>query len=69
MHDIDILDTETANVTYVIHGDVVESKIIFDGADGFDTVIDSELLRDLIKSNTKGIRVVPSIELSNFDNQ
>ena len=69
MHDIDVLDTETANVTYVIHGDVVESKIIFDGADGFDTVIDSELLRDLIKSNTKGIRVVPSIELSNFDNQ
>ena len=69
MHDVDILDTETANVTYVIHGDVVEDKIIFDGADGFDTVVDGELLRDLIKSNTKGIRVVPSTELSEFDNQ
>lgn len=52
-----------------IGGDVVKGKVIFNGADTLATVIDARQLGDRIESDTLGIYLVDSVELTDFDNQ
>lgn len=54
----------TQQLTYVIAGDVVEHKVILAGADTLDTVISGRRIRDRIMSDTKGIRLVPTTEMT-----
>lgn len=56
-------------VSLCIKGDVNESEIIFTDGDSMDTVVDSRLLRDRIASDTAGIIIVSSTEMTAFDNQ
>lgn len=70
LEDVTVLDTESATLTYCVSGDVVESKIIFLGyGDDISTVVDGKQLRDRIASDTVGINLVSSTELSAYDNQ
>jgi len=57
------------DVSYCIFGDIVESKLILAGADTLETIIDGRLLGDRITSDTMGIKLVESDELTGFDNQ
>jgi hypothetical protein len=67
----DLADAAESDVNYCISGDVVEDKIILE-AGTLDSVvtIDTEntrIVRDMIQS--VGIKILPSEELTNFDNQ
>ena len=54
----------TQLLTYVIAGDVVEHKVVLAGADTLDTVISGRRIRDKIMGETKGIRLVPTTEMT-----
>jgi|TARA_R110001599_G_scaffold349527_1_gene577986 hypothetical protein len=59
----------TINVGVCVSGGVVQDKIVLVLAgDTLDTVIDTRQLRDRIASDTLGVRLVPSTELSGTDN-
>lgn len=58
----------TKSLYFCDYGDVAEDKIIFHGTDTIDTVVNSRSLRDRIKSDTVGIRLVVSDEMTKFDN-
>jgi len=60
---------DTVEVYFCVAGDVVESKLVFDGSDDLDTVISSKTMRDRIGSDSVGIKLVPSTELTAEDNQ
>jgi len=51
-----------------ISGDVAEEKIIFNGTDDFNTLVAARSFRDRISADTLGIKLVPSTELTGFDN-
>lgn len=58
----------TVNVGICVSGGVVQDKIVLNGSDTLDTVIDTRRLRDRIPADTLGVRLVPSTELSGTDN-
>ncbi len=58
----------TENLTYAVAGDVEETKIVFDGADDLDTIVDGKILRDRIGADTVGIKLVAGEEIQKFDN-
>jgi len=64
--DLAIAGEKTVNVC--ISGDVVESKVILDGADTMDTIIDARPIKDRIAADTMGIKLVDSFELTGVDN-
>ena len=69
MHDITVLDTESAKLTICVSGDVVEEQLIIDAGDDLDTtVIGGRTLRDRIGGDTVGIKLVSTDELTDFDN-
>ena len=57
-----------ANINMCVSGDVVKDKIILT-ADGFDDAVDGRLIGDRIGSDTVGIKMIESDELTGFDNQ
>ena len=59
----------TIAVRLCIEGDVVESKLIFDGSDTVETVVDARRYKDRIAADTAGIKLVDSFELTDYDNQ
>ena len=73
-HDVVIATAGNADLTFCNKGEVVESKLVFDGS---DTISDEVVIsaasnikttyNDLI--NDLGIVLVDSIEMTNFDNQ
>lgn len=63
-----IADGNTESVYICIGGHVVEDKLIFDGTDDLDTVVDLRTYRDRIASDTLGIYLVGETELSEYDN-
>lgn len=65
---VDLADATDSEVNICIAGDVVESKIIFDGSDTVDTVVDGRPLKDRIAADTMGIKLVDSFELTGTDN-
>jgi hypothetical protein len=60
---------DTQTLTYCISGDVIESKIVFDGTDTLATVVSDKTFRDRIAADTAGIVLVATQELTDFDNQ
>jgi len=61
---------ETVNLTICVSGRVVENKVVLDPGDSLETIIDSwRRLRDHIASDTVGIKLVPTTELTGTDNQ
>lgn len=69
MHDITVLDTESAKLTICVSGDVAEEQLIIDAGDDLDTtVIDGRTLRDRIGGDTVGIKLVSADDLTDFDN-
>lgn len=64
----DLADAGEKKVNICISGDVVESKVVLDGADTMDTVIDGRPIKDRIAADTMGIKLVDSFELTGVDN-
>jgi hypothetical protein len=67
--NLTIAPAATASVTFCIGGDVAEEKVILDGADTLATLIDDRSIRDRIAGDTLGIKLVPTDQLTAFDNQ
>jgi len=55
-------------ITLCVEGRVAEDKVIFQGSDTLNTVVSSRRLRDRIGSDTVGIKLVPSTEMTGHDN-
>ena len=66
--DITVVDGSTESVLICIGGHVDEDKLIFDGTDDLDTAVSGRIYRDRIASDTLGIYLVSSTELSAVDN-
>lgn len=64
--DVTIEDGETKQVAYCIYGDVAEDKIILNGNDTLSSVVGGQSLRDRIAM--MGVRIIPSTEMTAFDN-
>jgi len=60
---------ETVSLSVCIAGDVVESKLIFNGLDSITTVIESKTLGDRIGADTVGVILVGGDELTATDNR
>lgn len=58
----------TINVSMCVSGDVAEELILFNAAETFSTVVSGQTLRQLIASNTVGIKLVSAVENTAFDN-
>lgn len=63
-----VLASTTVSVAIVNKGDVAREQVIFDGTDTFTTLVDDRSLEDRIASDTAGIILVKTSELTNFDN-
>jgi hypothetical protein len=59
----------TVKLSYCVEGDVAEEKVVLNGSDTLSTVISGRSIRDRIASDTVGIRLVKSTELTAYDNQ
>lgn len=55
-------------VNICIAGDVVRDKVILDGGDTLDSVVDGRPLKDRINADTMGIKLVDNFELTDVDN-
>lgn len=66
--DYTILDGETSSVRICTGGEIDSSKVVFQGADDLDTVVDGRQLRDRIAGDTVGLILRTVDELSEFDN-
>lgn len=66
-------DGESTDVSICIGGDVVQNKLVFNnGTDDLETKIvnqDNRPYRDAIQGMTLGVKLVPSTELTEEDNQ
>lgn len=67
--DITLAPAASTELAFCIGGDVVEDKLIFDGSDDLDTLVSLRSLRDRLAGDTLGIKVVPSTEMTAYDNQ
>jgi hypothetical protein len=64
----ELADAAEKKVNVCIAGDVVESKVILDGAETMETIIDGRRIKDRIAADTMGIKLVDSFELTGVDN-
>jgi len=60
---------DTATLAYCVAGDVAKEKVLLQGSDDLDTVVSSKTIGDRIGSDTVGIKLVATDELTGFDNQ
>lgn len=67
--DVIVEDGESRTLFYCEYGDVVEAKLILDGTDTLDTIIEDRRIRDRIAGDTVGIRIRETDEMSGTDNQ
>lgn len=67
VEDHTIEDGDTHNVFICDDGDVAAEKLVFDGTDDLDTVVDGRQVRDWLKS--AGIKVITSTEMTATDNE
>ncbi len=66
---VTVLDTESAELNYCISGNVAAELLIFNAAEGLNTVVDGRTLGDRLKADTLGINAIDGTELTGFDNQ
>lgn len=64
-----IEEGDTQELMYCNYGDVAESKILLQGSDDLETVIDGRTIRDRIMGDTAGVRIIVSREHTKSDNQ
>lgn len=68
--DVVVNDGASVILPVCVSGDVVKDKIIFfDASDTFDSVISGKTFYDRIGSDSVGIKIVNSTELTGYDNQ
>lgn len=60
---------ETVKLTLCVSGDVVQDKVILQSGTTWDSVISGRRLFDRVGSDTVGIKLVASEELTEYDNQ
>jgi hypothetical protein len=65
---ITISDGDSADVLICIAGKVAEDKLLFNGTDTIDTVVDYKTLREHLESDTLGIELASTDELTAADN-
>lgn len=66
--DAKVIDEgSTVELTYCSMGDVVKDKILFEGNDGFNTVVSGKTMFDMLLAI--GINLVESTEMTAYDNQ
>lgn len=68
-NDITVDGGDLVTVSICVAGDVVQDKIILQGADTMETTISSRRLKDRIGADTVGIKLVQSTEMTAYDNQ
>lgn len=68
-HTVTVAASASKELTFAVEGDVAEEKVIFDGTDDLDTVVDGRTLRDRIGGDTVGIKLVSTVENTAYDNQ
>jgi hypothetical protein len=68
-NDITVDGGDLVTVAICVAGDVAEEMIILDGSDTMETTISDKRLRDRIGSDTVGIKLVQSTEMTGYDNQ
>ena len=66
-HTVEAGDTVT--LAYCVAGDVAKEKVLLQGSDDLDTVVSSKTIGDRVGSDTVGIKLVATNELTGFDNQ
>ena len=67
--DFTIAGGALVDLPICIKGDVISDKLVFSSSsDNLDTTISSRRIRDRIASDTSGIRLVPSTEMTAPDN-
>lgn len=59
---------ETKEVYFCVYGDVAEEMLIFQGSDDLETVVDGRRVKEKIGSETVGIKLIASTDLTKFDN-
>jgi len=65
---VTVADGASATLNFCVAGEINENVLSFTGAETLDTIVDSRQLRDRIAGDTEGIKLVTSIENTNFDN-
>lgn len=65
---VTVATTVEINVSICVEGDVAKEQVVFDGADTFATIVDGRQLGDRIASDTVGIKLVETTDLTNYDN-
>lgn len=66
--DVTVANGASATVNYGISGDVNENAVVLDGGEALTDVIELKTIADRIKSDTMGIRLVATLDHTNFDN-
>ncbi len=66
--DMTIAEGTTVDVAFCNYGDVSEKKIILHGTDTLSTLVHGRSIRDRIASDTVGIRLIVTDEMTDFDN-
>lgn len=66
-HTIEAGDTVT--LAYCVAGDVAKEMVILQGSDTLSTVVSLKTIGDRVGSDTVGIKLVATDELTGFDNQ
>jgi hypothetical protein len=56
------------NIPLCVEGDVIANKLIFLYGDTLDTIVNGKRMRDRIGSNSVGLKLVASTEMTDFDN-
>lgn len=59
---------DTQSLALCVEGDVVKNKVVLQAGTTFDSVISDRRLYDRIGSDTVGIKLVDSTELTTYDN-
>lgn len=60
---------DTVTVSICVAGDVAEEKIVLYGSDLMETIVDGRQIRDRIQSDSVGIILRSTSELTGYDNQ
>lgn len=63
-----LADDDEIMIDICVYGEVAEDKIILDGSDTLNTLVSLRPIRDRILSDTMGVKLISSTELTAFDN-
>lgn len=66
---VTVANGASATIQLAVTGRVDETKIVLDGSDTLDTVVDNRRIRDRIPADTEGIELETYNEIVNYDNE